>query len=185
MSSKLLDSNKTALVLIDFQEKLIQGVNNKDKVLFNINRLIDIFKIIDLEIFITEQNPDKLGKTVSEVLGVDKFRKYSKMGFSCTQSDELIRELKENKIINLLLCGVETHVCIFQSAIMLNSKGINVHVVADASGSRKEFDHNIAIERLRSLGITITSTEMAIFEMCKTANHKEFKRISAVIKREI
>ena len=154
-----------------------------DNSIVNIQKMIDFSKRLDLKVFITEQNPIKLGGTVKSLVKQKHEGIYRKMSFSCIDCRDLIKELKAKKIKNILICGIESHICILQSSIDLLRIGFNIHIISDAIKSRKSYDHNIAISRLMEAGIIITTTETVIFELCRSAEHKNFKSISKIIKQ--
>jgi len=181
-SFSLLDNSNTALILIDFQEKLIKGLGSKEILIKNINKLIDTFYETGLEIYVTEQNPKKLGFT-SDKLNLMRINKFEKMDFSCISCKGLIERLQSRDIKNIILCGVETHICILQSALEMMNIGFCVHVMIDGTTSRNEIDHTTGIRRMETSGIIISSCETAIFELCKTATNSSFRKISEIIKR--
>ena len=173
---------KNALILMDIQEKIIAPINNKDSITKNIQKLLGAYQILDKNIFISEQNPTKLGKTVEKLLPKVGFTKIQKLDFSLASSQNLFVELDNKKITNLIICGFETHICIQQSVLEFLTKGYEVRVISDAMGSRNNLDHQIALQRMLHKGAIITTTESMIFEICKTSDRKEFKEISNIIK---
>ena len=173
---------KNALLLIDIQEKIIAPIDNKDLLIENIQKLLKAYEILDENIFISEQNPVKLGKTIPDLLPKVSFNKIHKMDFSVVSSKDLLDELDNKKITNLIICGFETHICIQQSVLELLLKGYEVFVISDAMGSRNNLDHEISLQRMLLKGAIITTTESIIFEMCKTSDRKEFKEIKNIIK---
>jgi len=173
---------KNALIMIDIQEKIIAPINNKGSITKNIQKLLSSYQILDENIFISEQNPDKLGKTIQKLLPNVGFTKIEKLDFSLASSQNLFEELDNKKITNLIICGFETHICIQQSVLEFLRQGYEVIVIADATGSRNNLDHQIALQRMLNKGAIITTTESIIFEICKTSDRKEFKEISNIIK---
>ena len=173
----------TAILIIDVQNKLIEVVKGKDMILFNIKRLIEASDILNIVKFITEQNPDKLGNTHDLIRDSKQPIAYSKMSFSCVGCDPLMSSLRKNKIRNILLCGIETHVCVQQTALDLIGNGFNIFVASDAVGSRHTIDHKTALRRLESSGAIISTVESVIFEWCKSADRSEFKKISEIIRK--
>ena len=170
-----------ALLIIDIQEKIIRPIFNKDLMTKNIKKLIDAYQILDENIFVSEQNPSKLGKTIPELLPKRDFKKIEKMEFSLANIKEFLKELKNKKITNLLVCGIETHICIQQTVLDCLQKGFEVIIVSDAMSSRNRIDHEIALQRMIHRGAILTTTESIIFELCKTAERKEFKEIRNII----
>ncbi len=183
-SNKLKNPSKIALIIIDVQEKLLNAIPDNLSMLSNIQKVVDASNIFNIKVFATEQNPEKLGSSEGLIAINTLENKYSKMDFSCIGCDKLMKELKSKKITNILICGVETHICVLQSAIDLWENHFNVHVIADATKSRKEYDHKLALQRMKEIGIAITTTETAIFEICSTAKRQEFRNISEIIKRK-
>ena len=175
---------KNALILIDIQERIIDPIYKKDLIIENIQKLLKAYQLLDKNIFVSEQNPIKLGKTIPNLLPKVKFNKIQKMDFSIASSKELIDELDNKKITNLIICGFETHICIQQSVLEFLKQGYEVIVIADAIGSRNNLDHQIALQRMLNKGAIITTTESIIFEICKTSDRKEFKEIQNIIKNK-
>ena len=180
-SSDKLSKKANALLIIDVQEKIIKAIFDKDSITKNIKKLIDAYQILEENIFVSEQNPFKLGSTIPELLPKTGFIKMEKMEFSLANIKEFLKELKNKKITNLLVCGIETHICIQQTVLDCLQKGFEVILVSDAMSSRNRVDHEIALQRMIQTGATITTTESIIFELCKTANRKEFKEIRNII----
>tara|TARA_A100000164_G_scaffold269817_1_gene241757 strand:- start:415 stop:978 length:564 start_codon:yes stop_codon:yes gene_type:complete len=173
---------KNALLVIDVQEKIIAPIYNKDSIIENIQKLLNAYQILDENIFVSEQNPLKLGKTIPHLLPKESFNKIQKMDFSIASSSDLLDELDNKKITNLIVCGFETHICIQQSVLEFLLKGYEVLVISDAMGSRNNLDHEISLQRMLHKGAIITTTESIIFEMCKTSDRTEFKEIRNIIK---
>jgi len=183
ISSDKLSSKINALIIIDIQEKIIRPIFNKDSIIKNIKKLINAYQILEENIFISEQNPLKLGETIPELLPKARFKKIEKMVFSLANIQDFLNELKNKKISNLIVCGIETHICIQQTALDCLQKGYEVILISDAMGSRNRADHEIALQRMTKSGAILTTTESIIFELCKTADRKEFKEIRKIIIR--
>ena len=126
-----------ALLIIDIQEKIIRPIFNKDSIVKNIIKLINAYQILEENIFVSEQNPLKLGATIPELLPKVGFKKFEKMEFSLANIQEFLRELENNKITNLIVCGIETHICIQQTVLGCLQKGFEVFLISDAMGSLK------------------------------------------------
>ena len=173
---------KNALLLIDIQQKIINPINNKDSIIQNIHKLLNAYQILEENIFLSEQNPLKLGETIPYLLPKVGFTKIQKMDFSIASNQSLHKELNKKKITNLIICGFETHICIQQSVLEFLKNGYEVMLISDAMGSRNNSDHEIALQRMFQKGAIITSTESIIFEICKTADRKEFKEIRNIVK---
>ncbi len=179
--SDKLSSKVNALLIIDIQEKIIRPIFNRDSIIKNIKKLLNAYQILEENIFISEQNPLKLGVTMPELLPIAGFRKFEKMDFSLAKLEEFLKELKNKKINNLIVCGIETHICIQQTVLDCLQKGFKVILITDAMGSRNRIDHEIALQRMTQNGGILTTTESMIFELCKTADRKEFKEIRNII----
>ncbi len=180
-SSDKLSPKVNALLIIDVQEKIIRPIFNKDLITKNIKKLIEAYQILEENIFLSEQNPFKLGATIPELLPKNGFRKFEKMEFSLAKLEEFLKELKDKKISNLIVCGIETHICIQQTVLDCLQTGFEVILISDAMGSRNRVDHEIALKRMTKSGAILTTTESIIFELCKTADRKEFKEIRNII----
>jgi len=183
ISSDKLSSKVNALIIIDIQEKIIRPIFNKDPIIKNIKKLINAYQILEENIIISEQNPFKLGATIPELLPKNGFKKIKKMDFSLANIQEFLKELKNKKITTLIVCGIETHICIQQTVLDCLQKGFEVIIVSDAMSSRNRVDHEIALQRMIQKGAILTTTESIIFELCKTADRKEFKEIRSIIIR--
>ena len=183
ISSDKLSSKVNALIIIDIQEKIIRQIFNKNSIIKNIKKLINAYEILEENIFISEQNPDKLGGTIPELLPKNGFKKIEKMEFSLANIQGFLEELKNKKITNLIVCGIETHICIQQTVLDCLEKGLEVILVSDAMSSRNRVDHEIALQRMIQKGANLSTTESIIFELCKTADRKEFKEIRNIIIR--
>jgi nicotinamidase-related amidase len=181
MSSDKLSSKVNALLIIDIQEKIIRPIFNKDSIIKNIKKLLNAYQILEDNIFISEQNPLKLGVTIPELSPIAGLRKFEKMEFSLAKLEDFLKELKNKEINNLIVCGIETHICIQQTVLDCLQKGFEVILISDSMGSRNRVDHEIAIRRMTQSGAILTTTESIIFELCKTADRKEFKEIRNII----
>ena len=180
-SSDKLYTKVNALLIIDIQEKIIRPIFNKDLIIKNIKKLINAYQILEDYIFVSEQNPLKLGPTIPELLPKAEFKKIEKMKFSLANIQEFSKELKNKKITNLIVCGIETHICVQQTVLESLQKGFEVILISDAMSSRNKVDHEIALQRMIQKGAILTTTESIIFELCKTADRKEFQEIRKII----
>jgi len=181
-SPHLLDRSNTALVVVDIQEKLIPVIDGGERVIVESKRLADAAEILGVPVLISEQYPQGLGKTVGNFSPDAVAVVAEKKMFSCRECDSMFEFLQSSSVESVLLCGIEAHVCVAQTAFDLLASGFRVHVAADAVGSRKAKDYDAAIARMQMHGIAITTAEAAILELCETAAAAEFKQISALIK---
>ena len=181
ISSDKISPKVNALLIIDVQEKIIRPIFNKDSIIQNVKKLLNAYQILEENIFVSEQNPLKLGVTIPELLPKARFKKIEKMEFSLTKIEEFAKELKNKKITNLIICGAETHICIQQTVLDCLEKGFEIFLISDSMGSRNRIDHEIALQRMTQKGAILATTESIIFELCKTADRKEFLEIRNII----
>lgn len=182
--SKILDRNKTALVIVDLQEAFRSVISDFPMIASRASTAVRGFQILNLPIFITEQYPKGLGRTAEEVLiniPAD-FEVFEKTTFSSCGSNEFNEKIKERNISQVLLCGLETHICVNQTAHSLLNRGIEVHLLTDAVGSRFTADKETALEKMQINGVMPSTVEMALFELLRDAKHEQFKEIQNLIK---
>ncbi len=178
-----IDRQDTVLLIVDIQEKLAAVMKEKDKVVKNNQHLIELAKMIRLPVMVTEQYPKGLGTTVQDLRDALPFyRPVEKMTFDCCGQPSFLEELKEHNTSNVVLTGMETHICVLQTCIGLLKGGINVHVVQDAVCSRTKENWKTGIEFMREAGAVVTCTETVLFQLLKVAGTEEFKTISKRIK---
>jgi nicotinamidase-related amidase len=183
-TSSLLHPHSTALVVIDLQEKLVPAIDGAEAVLANIHKLLELAKILKLPTLLTTQYSKGLGPTVPEIAAATDAEPIDKVCFSCFGHEPFIEAVKNQLPAgsSLLLVGVETHICVLQTALGGLSAGYGVHVAADAVGSRSAANHGFGIERMRSAGVVISSIEMAIYELLGDARREEFKQMLPFLK---
>ena len=182
-SPELMSPAETGLLVVDVQEKLIGLLPDQKRIVWNIRRLVDGAKLLHLPVFATEQYPQGLGPTTAE-LRKDLAAPVAKLSFSCVGSPEFRDVLQVAGLQKLLLAGIETHVCVQQTALDLMAEGYRVYVAVDAIGARHAIDHEIAVRRMDSAGVTVTTTEAALFEWCAAAGTPQFKAISALVRQQ-
>jgi nicotinamidase-related amidase len=179
----ILRKESTALLIIDLQERILPVIRNYESVLENTVKLIKGFKTLQLPIYFTEQYPKGLGPTSQIILNeLEGYSAIQKMSFSCSGAGNLFDELHKKKLSQIVVCGVESHVCVQQTVLDLIANDFQVDVSADAVSSRKEIDYNIALDRMRTLGAEITTTESILFELLEVCGTPEFKDISKIVK---
>lgn len=175
--------NYSALLLVDFQEKLIPAIFNSRQITKNLQRIIPAFNLLGVKIFFTEQNPEKLGSTLPSVRdGISQKNPYIKTTFSIRDIPELWQEFSEQGVKHIILAGIESHVCVMQSALDLLANGYRVCLLADATGSRFEENYRIALSRMRHAGVDVSTTESVIFELLEDFTVPEFREILTIIK---
>jgi len=179
----MLDIQQCCLTVVDVQGKLAQLMHGREALFKNIQILVQAAKILEIPILWCQQCPDALGPTVPEIaqLLADN-EPINKFAFSCCGTEQFNARLKDLARNQVLLCGIETHVCIYQTAVDLLSQDFNVNVIANAVSSRALENKQIALNRLASEGANISCTEMALFELLKTAEHPQFRQITRLIK---
>ena len=180
---KTLLEDETLLLIVDVQQNLISHINGNKLLIFNIKKLIDTCNLLNVHIAITEQNPLKLGMTLESILDKNEFPKFEKMEFSCSENKNFINYINEFNFKNIIVCGIESHICILQTSIDLLEKGFNILIPRDAIGSRNEIDNETAFLRLILSGAVASTTESLICELCKTSSRKEFREVSKILKK--
>ena len=179
----MLEIQDCCVVVVDVQGKLAQLMVDKEVLFKNIQILIHAACILEIPILWCQQVPEALGPTVPEIaallVGAEPIDKAS---FSCCGQEQFNAQLNTLGKEQVLLCGIETHVCIYQTAMDLMEGGLDVTILADAVSSRTDQNRQIALTRLAAEGAHISSTEMALFELLKTAKHPHFKEIARLVK---
>ena len=180
-----LNSEKAVLVVIDVQEKLAPAMNGDlyAQLLEHANLLIEGFKALDLPIIATEQYSKGLGHTVSDLDRAAEQYRIEKMTFSCCGEESFIATLEATGAKQVVIVGMETHVCVFQTVLDLLDRGYVVHLVRDAVSSRFQSDYENAISTAARAGAVITTTEMALFQLVKGAGTADFKAISKLVRQ--
>jgi nicotinamidase-related amidase len=179
----LADRENMALLVIDLQEKFGPVIPRFNDIIRNSRALIKTFQLFNLPIFVTEQYPHGLGKTVKEI--ADNFQIMEvteKLTFSCAQNENFIRKIDNLKSKDLVVCGIEAHVCISQTVHDFLHRDYRVWIPRDAIGSRHQLDEDIAYQRMIQAGALATTTEMLLFEMAIQAGTESFKQIQALTK---
>jgi len=180
----MLQADQSVLVIIDVQGKLATLMQDQEQLYRNLVMLVRGAKALGVPVICNEQVPDKLGSTIPELieaLGGDA-SPLPKKTFSCCGNPEFMSAFRALGRSQALLVGIETHVCVFQTARELKEAGVEVHVAADAVSSRTAGNRAIALDRMRQAGITITSTEMALFEWTRIAEGEAFRQIARLVK---
>lgn len=179
----MLSVEKTALIIIDVQGALAQVMSGREELFDSLRKLIKGVRILGLPIVWAEQVPAKLGKTIPQLAELlDGVTPVAKNTFSCCADKNFMAKIKELGRRQLLVAGIETHVCVTQTVIELLGMGYETHVVSDATSSRTRENRGIGLERMKDCGAVMTSVEMALFELLKKAEGSEFKRIMKIIK---
>lgn len=185
--SALLDSARTQLLVVDVQERLLPAMAEPQAVLAGCMRLVQAATILDLPITVSEQYPKGLGPSVESLraLWPPAARVFEKLSFSCMGDGALaerIRTLADEGRDQIVVCGIEAHVCVLQTAIAAQEAGLVAFVAADAVSSRAPVSKELALARMARAGVEVVTTEMAIFEWQRVAGAGHFKALSALVK---
>ena len=179
----MLASQNTCLVVIDIQEKLHKLMFNREQVESNCVVLVKLAQALNIPILWCQQVPTALGPTIQPIWSLlSEQPSFDKVTFSCCGDEAFAAKLDELKPKTAILCGIETHVCVFQTAMDLMEKGVDVHVIADAVSSRTNENKQIALHRMGKAGVTLSSTEMCLFELLRTSKHEKFRELAKLIK---
>lgn len=179
-----LDISRTVLTVIDVQESFRNAIPDFALVVSRIAMAVRAFRVLEVPIIVTEQYPKGLGRTAEEVLfslpdGVDAIEKST---FSAFGEPSFVNRLKELGAGQVLLCGIEAHVCVNQTARDLIDKGYDVHLLTDCVASRFEHDRVAGIERMKAASVIISSAEMGLFELIRDSKHEKVREVQAQIK---
>jgi nicotinamidase-related amidase len=180
---QMLTIQNSALVLVDVQGTLAQAMHDKERFFDCIIRLVKGAQVLELPILWNEQNPAGLGPTIPEIVELlPNQSPLSKLSFSCCGNAEFVKALKALNRKNMLVAGIEAHVCVYQTAADLVDLNYNVQVVADAVASRTAENKQIGLEKSKEAGAGLTSTETVLFELLKIAKGDKFKEIIKIVK---
>jgi nicotinamidase-related amidase len=179
----MLTTKNTVLVIVDVQGKLAQLMADKETMFANLQRMVKGALALDLPILRVEQIPEKLGATIPEVAELlPGLEAISKTCFSCAQNEQFNTALQQLGRKQVLLVGMEAHVCVYQTAMDLLRAGYEVEVVEDAIGSRIASNKGVGVRKMLAHGAGVTSTEMALFELLGTSEHPAFREIQTIIR---
>jgi len=183
MTISKLEKEKTGLLIIDVQEKLMQVMGQRQRVADNIKKLVLLSKLFDFPVILTEQYPKWLGPTLPEVEeSLPAYEPISKLHFNCCDVDAFNHRLDSEDLRNVIVTGVESHICVFQTCVSILERGYRVHVPQDAVNSRTDENWRVGLDLMKQAGAVITSTETVIYQILKKAGTKEFKQMLKVIK---
>jgi nicotinamidase-related amidase len=179
----MLTRENTVLVIVDVQEKLARVMHERERLFEGLRKLIQGARVLDVPIILLEQNPDGLGPTVAPVAEVlEGIEPIVKMSFSGTGEGRFTEALRKTGRKQVLLGGIEAHVCVYQTAADLVQQGYEVQVVVDAVSSRTPENRGIALERIKAAGASLTSVETALLEILGRADDPCFKAILKIVK---
>ena len=176
-----IEKEDSLLLVVDIQEKLFPHIENNAMLAKKIVMLIEGIKALDVSRMAARQYPRGLGNSIGEVQTYfDEY--HDKMTFSCADDEALLDCLRKTGKKNIIITGIEAHICVLQTAIDLKALGFVPIVVVDAVGSRENSDYQIALKRMQHEGVILTTVEAVLFELCRQAGTDAFKTISRLVK---
>ncbi len=179
----MLKIENTTLLIIDIQGNLAHLMHGKELLFKNVQKLIKGIQILGIPILWVEQNPQGLGPTIPEIADIlSNIQPISKMSFSSCRNDDFLQALNALNRKQVLVAGIEAHVCVYQTAADIVDIGYEVQVVTDAVSSRNVENKEIGLQRMRDSGVTLTSVEAALFELLKVAEGEQFREILKIVK---
>jgi len=179
----ILDKNDAVLLIIDIQERLAVVMDRKDQVVKNTLHLVELARMQNLPVVVTEQYPKGLGRTVPEIQSsLPAYLPLEKVSFNCCGEAAFNEQIKRLGRKQIIVTGMETHICVLQTSLGLIKGGFDVHLVADAVCSRTKANWRSGVELIRDAGGVLTNTETVLFQLLGVAGTPEFKAISNRIK---
>ena len=179
----MLTSENTLLLVVDVQGRLAHVMNEKEVLFKSIINMINGARVLGIKTLLTEQNPRGLGPTIPELREhLNDIDPISKFSFSCCDNEQFIQELNSIKPQNIVIAGIESHICVYQTARDLIKLNYHVEILSDAVSSRTAENKQIGLERSKAAGAGITSVETVLFEIVKDAQSKAFKDILNIVK---
>lgn len=179
----MINLKDSVLIIVDVQEKLRLVMSERERLVRNLGILTQGAKILGIPVINCRQYPKALGDTVAELKEhLEGIESVDKKCFSCAASEDFMGKLKNTGAKHCIVCGIESHVCVYQTVRDLQRQGFHTYVPIDGVASRLSDNKKVAIERMRHEGATMTSVEMVLFELLETADHPMFKAISKLIR---
>lgn len=179
----MLTIANTVLVAIDFQDRIFRVMHDKERLIQNVLRLIRGVQVLEMPVIVTEQYPAGLGPTLPEIAELlPGVKPVEKRSFSCCDEERFRQVLEALNRKQVIIAGIEAHVCVYQTAMALLRLGYEVQVVVDCVSSRQLENKEVSLTRMNSTGISLTTMEMALFELLKVAQGEKFKQISNIVK---
>jgi nicotinamidase-related amidase len=183
VTPKPFTQDDSTLVVVDIQSLFRSLIHDMDLVLANSSRLARFFQTLKMPVVVTEHYSSKLGGTVEDLAAqITPWEPIEKITFSCAGNEDFLNRLQETGRRQVILCGIETHVCVYQTARDLLNKNYQVALAADAVSSRLALNRELGIDAMRDLGVQIMSTEMLMFEILKVALTDDFRAVSDILK---
>ncbi|MCL1695907.1 MULTISPECIES: hydrolase [unclassified Lysinibacillus] len=173
---------EACLVVVDIQGKLATIVDDSEAMIENVAKLVQAMKALEVPILWLEQNPSRLGGTALDIAQHLQGEAIAKMAFSAWQEQEFVEAMKASGRTQFIVTGIETHICVYQTARQLKEQGFEVEVVVDAVSSRTKANKELGLEKMKALGILPTSVEMILYELLQRADHPHFKTVLQLVK---
>lgn len=180
-----LDADRAMLLVIDVQTKLLPAIDTHQSVLAAVRQLLRAARLFELPVLATEQYPKGIGRTeasVAELIQDSGGPVLEKSTFSVCDDEGVRQALRRIDRPQVVLCGIEAHVCVQQTALDLVSMDHDVYVCADAVGSRRSLDRDVSLERMRQAGVIVTTSESVLFELCVECRSARFKKLIELVK---
>lgn len=178
----LLDASESVVLVVDVQDKFMNPIHNREEVLDRVLFLVKAAKLMGVPVLHTEQNPGRMGGTLSEVQDLIGAPAFPKMAFSCLGSEGLLNALGNTDRTQVIVCGIETHICINQTVHDLTEEDYEPILAVDAISARSAAMHEIGLGRLKELGAVFAHSESILYEWMETAEHEKFKEALAIVK---
>ena len=178
-----LSTDDSLLLVVDVQGKLARMMDQSESVIGQLAILIEGCRLLGIPVVWAEQLPDKLGPTVPELITkLEGLQPFAKSSFGCCGDAALYQSIQSSGRQQILLCGIETHVCVWQTAAVLLRDKYHVHLICDAVSSRSAKNREVGIQRIASAGAVMSCTEMALFDLMKDAKHPKFREVARLLK---
>lgn len=178
-----IKASSCAGLVVDIQERLFPHMHEGEKLLARVRILLEGLNVLRVPVLLTEQYPRGLGQTLPQVMELlAESSPLEKLSFSCCGEENFLAQLAQVNKKWVIICGIEAHVCVLQTVLDLREMGITPVVVADCISSRNPEDRKVALERMRSEGAVITTSESILFELTEVAGTDQFKQISRLVK---
>jgi len=178
----MLNADNTLIIAIDIQEKLTKMLDNCETISLNCEKILKAADILNIKTLLTEQYPKGLGRTIEPIKAIKDFDILEKTTFSAFGTEEIAKYINDSKKENIVIFGIESHICVYQTVTDLLKEKYKVYVVADCCASRSEINYKTALELMKQEGAKITTLEIVLFEFLKSSKHPDFKPCQALIK---
>ena len=179
----MMTIDNSVFVLVDVQGKLAELMSEKEELYAKLKACTGGMQILGIPTIWVEQSPEKMGSTIKQLSKLLKgLAPIPKKTFSCCGEPEFMKALRQTLRKKVIIAGIETHVCVYQTAVDLMAAGYDVEVVSDAVSSRSAENRNVALHKIASLGARLTTTEMILLELMQTSSHPKFRDILKIIK---